>query len=79
MNDIARATSLTAAEAAKVLGRHKNTINNMVRRGELTQIIVGGGPRGKRITRESVDAYLKAHEDTQAWIDSRTSRDHGAA
>lgn len=71
---ITRATTLTSGQVAQILGRHINTITNMVKRGELEQVIVGQGPQGKRITRESVEAYIAARDETAAFIAKHTSR-----
>lgn len=57
MNDLIRQNTLSAPEAAKILGVHPNTVRNMVARGELERVVVGGGPNGKRITRASIEAY----------------------
>lgn len=58
MNDITTANTYSGREAAEILGKHYNTITAMVKRGELEQVIVGSGPRGRRITRASVAALL---------------------
>lgn len=62
MSDITsriRATTYSAPEVAKMIGFHRNTVIAMCRRGELEQVVVGSGARGKRITKASVDAYLE--------------------
>ena len=71
---IAKAATLTGRQVSEILGFAPNTITAMIRRGELEQVIIGGGPRGKRITRESVEAYIAARDETAAFVAKHTTR-----
>lgn len=57
---------LTVAEVAVILGKiHVTTVYRLIRTGELRAHRMGGGklrPRGVRVPRSAVDAYLRASE-----------------
>lgn len=50
---------LTYAEVADILSVHRNTVVNLVRRGELVKVELSKSPNGARITRESAEGYVK--------------------
>lgn len=71
MTNLIRTTTYSAPQVAEILGVHRHTVRAMVARGELEEVIVGPGARGKRITRASVEAY--AARFTGAAGDQRTA------